>query len=121
MQNVRIQKLDLRLDPLPGSFDLIVASAVLEYFFSRKSLRAARDKLTAALRPGGYLLVETTRCSPDVENSPLGKLFIRGKWTNVFVAKHPLLRTMTHESSGWFVMTLFRKEPGCPEAASRGK
>ncbi len=56
LENVSFQRLDLTLDPLPGSCDLIVCSEVLYYVSGQLALKAVARKLIAALKPGGYLL-----------------------------------------------------------------
>jgi SAM-dependent methyltransferase len=54
--NVEIRELDLVADPLPeGPFDLVHARAVLQHIPERD---AVLDRLVAALKPGGHLLVE---------------------------------------------------------------
>jgi len=57
LENVSFQRLDLTLDPLPGSCDLIVCSEVLYYVSGQLALKAVARKLIAALKPGGYLLM----------------------------------------------------------------
>jgi len=54
--NIAVRVHDICLDPLdPDAFDVIHARLLLEHLPSRLSVL---DKLTAALRPGGWLLVE---------------------------------------------------------------
>jgi len=57
LENVSFQRIDLTLDPLPGSCDLIVCSEVLYYVSGQLALKAVARKLIAALKPGGYLLM----------------------------------------------------------------
>lgn len=108
---VRFYEWDLQCNQLPGTFDLIVVTGVLEYLQTSKNLRAAREKLTHGLRPGGYLLVETTRKHEIIENSWWGKRLIRGRWINEFIAQHPALTVETSITSDWYAITLFRKLP----------
>lgn len=59
---VTVQLLDVVRDPLPdGGFDLVHARLLLEHLPARE---AVLDKLTAALRPGGWLLVEDYDWTP---------------------------------------------------------
>jgi SAM-dependent methyltransferase len=107
--SVRFASFDLRTDAIPGSFDLIVASGVLEYFSRPSTMAMVREKLVAALRPGGYLLVETTRCNPLVERAWWGRWLVRGKWINAFIARHPSLAIATQRTDEHFAISLFRK------------
>ena len=55
--HVSFRQLDMRRDPLPGGFDLIVCSEVLYYIGDGLDLRRFARRLAAALVPGGHLLV----------------------------------------------------------------
>ncbi len=57
LQNVSFLQLDLKRDPLPGTFDLVVCSEVLYFMDDCETLIAACRKLIDALERGGYLLV----------------------------------------------------------------
>jgi SAM-dependent methyltransferase len=107
--SVRFEEWDLRQDLLPGTFDLIVVASVLEYFRRPNTFRAVRTKLVEGLGTGGYLLVETTRSNPVVENSWWGNWFIRGKWINAFMEEHPALKVVTSVTSDLYVISLYQK------------
>lgn len=54
--NVQVRQLDVRVDPLPeGAFDLIHTRLLLNFI---PELDRVLDKFVAALRPGGWLLLE---------------------------------------------------------------
>jgi SAM-dependent methyltransferase len=109
--HVRFAQWDLRRDLVPGRFDLIVVMAVLEYFARPWALRAAREKLVAALNPGGYLFAGNTRHEPW-EDSAWGRYLIRGgKWINPFIGEHPALRVVSAHTGQSYVHTLFRRVP----------
>ena len=56
LEDVDVRRLDLRSDPLPGSsFDLVHCRSVLMHLPDPQEVLA---RMTAALRPGGLLLVE---------------------------------------------------------------
>ena len=55
--NVSFRQLDMRRDPLPAGFDLIVCSEVLYYIGDGADLRRFARRLGAALAPAGHLLV----------------------------------------------------------------
>ena len=105
---VRFAQWDLRTDPVPGQFDLIVLAGVLEYFDRRSALRAARDKVVAGLRPNGRLFLVTTR-SPVAEESWWGQALPHGARINEYVGRHPSLRTVIAEGADWYVITMFER------------
>jgi glycosyltransferase involved in cell wall biosynthesis/peptidoglycan/xylan/chitin deacetylase (PgdA/CDA1 family)/trans-aconitate methyltransferase len=65
LSNVDFQRLDLRRDPLPTGFDLVVCSEVLYYLADEAELRAVAAKLAGALAPGGYLLTTHAKTVVD--------------------------------------------------------
>lgn len=84
--NLTIQRHDLLADDLPsGAFDLIHARFVLEHLPDRG---AALRRLVSALRPGGWLLIESTDSSswlPDPAADPAAAALFR-RWTAAFQA-----------------------------------
>jgi SAM-dependent methyltransferase len=108
--SVQFRILDLRQDPLPGPFDLIVVMDVLEYFFRPELIRRLRPKLVLALKPCGYLLVGNSRQSRLFEDVWWGKYLIRGgKQIGAFIGSDPNLEVVSESSNDMFVNTLFRK------------
>jgi SAM-dependent methyltransferase len=108
-ERVRFNAFDLRNEAIPGTFDLIVVAGVLEYFSRPYTFFRVRKKLTAALRPNGYLLVETTRANPVVENAWWGRRLIRGRWINVFVSEHSSLAIISAATTDSCSITLYRR------------
>lgn len=108
-EQTRFGKFDLRLEAIPGEFDLIVLTGVLEYYSRRKTFIRVRETLVAALKPGGYLLIETTRREPIVENSWWGARRIRGKWINDFISRHRSIVVVSSIEAEAYVITLCRK------------
>lgn len=106
---VRFQTFDLRSKPIPGQFDLIVASGVLEYFNGPLVLLRARANLIEGLKPGGYLQIGTTRANPAIENSWWGRCLNRGSWINMFIARHPALEIVSNHCAISYQLTLYRK------------
>jgi trans-aconitate methyltransferase len=106
---VRFGAFDLRSEVVPGTFDLIIAAGVLEYFYRPSTLFGIREKLTASLRPNGYLMVETTRANPVVENAWWGRRLIRGKWINAFISEHSSLTVLTSVVTDSYALILCRK------------
>jgi hypothetical protein len=109
--HVRFARWDLLADEMPGKFDLIVATGLLEYFTRRRTLAIARAKLIDGLADGGYLLVESTRADPVVEGSWWARvLAIRGRWINEYVAAHPAVSVERQLLTDKFAITLLRKK-----------
>jgi cyclopropane fatty-acyl-phospholipid synthase-like methyltransferase len=108
-RNVRFAKWDLLGNRVHGQFDLVVVTGVLEYLTRPSNFRAVREKLVGGVRPGSYLLVETTARSEVVENSWWGKYLIRGKWINAFVSKHKALQVVGSISTLDYEITLLQK------------
>jgi hypothetical protein len=101
---------DLRHEAVPGQFDLVVAMCVLECMRRRRDYRTAREKLVAAMRPGGYLLVSHCRQSNLTENSLWGRWLLRdGKWINEFLGQSPELESVRTEVGDHYINCLFRK------------
>jgi SAM-dependent methyltransferase len=105
---VRFKTFDLRVEDIPGTFDLIIVAGVLEYFSRPATFFQIRQKIVDALEPGGYLLMESTRRRP-LEDSWWGRRLIRGKWINVFIGQHPSLSVKDEVITDAFAITLFQK------------
>jgi 2-polyprenyl-3-methyl-5-hydroxy-6-metoxy-1,4-benzoquinol methylase len=106
--HVRFARWDLRTDSMQTTYDLVVVAGVLEYFERRSSLRTARDKIVAGVRPGGLLFVVSTR-NPGAEEAWWTRAFPRGARINEYVASHPDLRSVAAESGDAYVIDLFRR------------
>jgi GT2 family glycosyltransferase/SAM-dependent methyltransferase len=107
--HVSFEALDLRSDPLPGRYTLIVVAGVLEYLDRPRALRAARQKLVDALAPGGSLFVVTTR-NQVAERAWWSRVLPRGARINEYVGRHPLLRTQIEEKADWYVISVFERQ-----------
>ncbi len=94
ISNVTLREWDVRCNSVEGPFDLIVATGVLEYIQRPATLRAVRNKLIDALRPGGYLLLGNTVTTDRIERSWVGRILIRGTRINDFFARDSRLETI---------------------------
>ena len=65
--HVRFQCLDIGKEPIEGPFDLIFCMGVLEYGPAFGELDTIRRSIRAALRPGGYLVLETRAAPRDLQ------------------------------------------------------
>jgi SAM-dependent methyltransferase len=106
---VRFRAWDLRLDPLPGAFDLIVLCGVLELLYRPSALRSVWARLVDALDPGGCLLLQTTYANPVVERAWWGRYFLRGKWIDAYARRHPALEVVATQTASYCIRSLFRK------------
>jgi SAM-dependent methyltransferase len=89
LHNVQFGEWDVRRDPINGPFDLIVATGVLEYILRPSTLKDAKERITAGLGPGGYLLLGNTVTVENVEDTWIGKKLIRGTRVNQLFADDP--------------------------------
>jgi 2-polyprenyl-3-methyl-5-hydroxy-6-metoxy-1,4-benzoquinol methylase len=97
-EQVQFAHWDLRVDPVPGIYDLIVTVHALEYVRNPLYIRRAREKFVNSLRPGGHLLIGTMKVSDIYEDSWWGRFFLRsGKRINDFFAAHPALKVIQTE------------------------
>ena len=107
------ERWDLRRDPVPGIFDLIVVMDVLSYIRRPGRLRKAIDKLVTALRSGDLLLAGDYHQRHElrqVEESRLGRrLLFGGKWAIATLSAHPALETVKIASTDSHVFALLRK------------
>lgn len=88
-EGVRFAHWDLRIDPMPDTYDLIVVIHALEYIRNPFYIRRAREKLVNSLRPGGFLLIGTMKVADIYEDAWWGKYLLRsGKRINNFFAGH---------------------------------
>ncbi len=109
--DVSFRHYDLRRDPPPGSFELVVVMDVLTSFRRPGALRAARDKVVQCVRPGGYLLVTDHRQHPAFEKAWWARHLLHGgKWVVSAFAEHPLLAPVDGCRLDTHVLALFRRQ-----------
>lgn len=95
---VQFLKWDLRVDPLPATYDLVVIVHALEYIRNPLHIRRARARLVKNLRPGGYLLIGTMKVLDIYEDAWWGRFMLRsGQRINRFFARHPDLKVIRTE------------------------
>jgi SAM-dependent methyltransferase len=113
--NICFSKWDLKSDPAPGTFDLIVITDVLEILGGRRDICRARDKLVSALAPGGYLLYGDylgDLHSRRIHDSWLGHLLLlRPRKILRLVAAHPALVEVARRETTMHLLVLFRQLP----------
>ncbi len=97
-EQVQFVHWDLRVDPVPEIYDLIVTVHALEYVRNPFHIRRVRERFVNSLRPGGYLLIGTMKTADVYEDSWWGRFFLRsGKRINDFFAAHPSLKVIQTE------------------------
>ncbi len=109
---VKFDSWDLRRDPRPGVFDLVLVMGVLEFFYRRGDLQAAREKIVTMLAPGGHLFLTVTRAPAYLESSFLARRFnYGGEAISRFMAEHAALKLISTSCEDVYVSSLFRKKP----------
>jgi protein-L-isoaspartate O-methyltransferase len=110
--NISFSKWDLKSDPAPGPFDLIVITDVLGSLGGRRDIRRARDKVVSALSPGGYLLYGDylgELHSRRIHDSWWGRLMLlRPRKILRLVAAHPALDEVARRETSMHLLALFR-------------
>jgi hypothetical protein len=111
--NISFAKWDLKADPPPGTFDLVVITDVLGSLGARQDICRARDKLASALAPGGYLLYGDYLGQPwdqRLHDSWLGRLLLlRPRKILGLIAAHPALVEIGRRETTVHLLALFRK------------
>jgi hypothetical protein len=108
--NVAFCQWDLRRDPIPGHFDLIVAMDVLSTIHRPLALRAAFGKLIAGMRTADLLLAGDFREGHRVESSWWSKHLMRGgKYVIAALASETNLQLVAAETTDTHVFALLRK------------
>jgi SAM-dependent methyltransferase len=106
---VEFRCFDLLREPMDGKFDLITVMDVLDCFPTRL-IRAACDKIVAALPPGGYLLMTGCRQSDVFDTAWWSRWIIRG---GVRIQRHiseiPVLELVDKIELDTHVMAIFTK------------
>lgn len=99
---------NLRRDPPPGAFDLVVAMDVLEGFSRPGAVAGGLRTLIAAVRPGGHLLIGNSRQGELFDQRWWGRLLTRGGvWIDRRAAAEPALERVATRIGGFYVNTLF--------------
>jgi SAM-dependent methyltransferase len=110
--NVSFSEWNLKSDPAPGTFDLIVITDVLGSLGGQRDIRRARDKVVSALSPGGYLLYGDylgELHSRRIHDSWWGRLLLlRPRKILRLVAGHPALVEVARRETTMHLLVLFR-------------
>ena len=110
--NISYISWDLKADPPPGTFDLIVITDVLGSLGGQRDIRRARDKVVSALAPGGYLLYGDylgELANRRIHDSWLGRLLLlRPRKILALVAAHPALAEVARRETTMHLLALFR-------------
>ena len=107
--HVELLQTDFTADALDESFALVTAMDVLECLRSPRLLHTARERLVQLLRPGGWLLVSTTRQHPVAEGAWWGRWLPVGARINEFVGRHPAFRIVHSTATRTHAVTVYRR------------
>lgn len=79
LPQVRVQRLNIERDAIPGVFDIVFVMDVLGYVHGRDQLRPVSQKLAGALRRGGLLVFTDQRLHlPQMENCWWARWLVEG-------------------------------------------
>jgi SAM-dependent methyltransferase len=107
---VEFREWNLRTDPVPQGFDLVLAMDILYCFRRPPALRAVCEKIVRAMRQGDYLFVGDTRENELFETTRWGRRFLRGgKWVVKTAKDTPGLATVREVVNDTHMFGLFRK------------
>jgi O-antigen/teichoic acid export membrane protein/predicted O-methyltransferase YrrM len=110
LASVEFRQWDLLRDEVPDDrFDVVIAMDVADNFVGLHQLRVIRDRLANLTRPGGVVLVESTRTGGDLEDAWWRRTLHRGRWLNRYIARHPRLEVIDERLSAIAVQTTYRK------------
>lgn len=111
--NISFKRWDLKADPTPGQFDLIVITDVLGSLGGRADIRRASVKLVSALTPGGYLLYGDYVGDGDtrrIQNGWIGRLLLfRPAKILRIIASQPALDQVALRYTERHVLALFQR------------
>ena len=111
LPHVDFAQLDLRADPIPGRFDLIICSEVLYYVGNRFDLARVARKIAQALEPGGYVLITHANAVVD-DPSATGfnwQVGYAGKYIGETFARVPELEFLRELRTPIYRIQLFRR------------
>lgn len=101
---------NVRVDPIPGNFEMIVTMDVLGYIRRLGKLRKVNHKLVSNLRSGDWLFAGDFRQGELFEGSWIAKrLRLGGKCVIEELATHPGLETVKTSSTESHVFAVLRK------------
>jgi SAM-dependent methyltransferase len=109
-RGVMFRLYDLRREPAPGRFELVVAMDLLSAFRRPGAMRKALEKLVESIGAGGYLLITDHRQHPIFEEAWWARRLLRGgKWIVAAVAENAALTKIEGSHTGTHVLALFQR------------
>jgi predicted TPR repeat methyltransferase len=103
---------DVLHDAEPGTFELVVAMDVLDYFKRPGDLRRVGERIHRMLLPGSHLLVTTTRQSDVFEKARWRHRIPRGRMINESLALLPGIRVLESRLTTMHSVTLYVRTDG---------
>ena len=110
--NLSFAQLDLLHAPELGSFDLVVAMDVLDYFIRPSDFSRAQMRILGLLDEGGHLLVSTTNQSEVFEKAWWRRWIQRGRMINESLASLDGLSLMQSDSTATHTLSLYVRARG---------
>ena len=120
---VRVQRIDIGRDPLPGTFDIVFLMCVLGSLHGRRTLGRVSANLAGALRPGGLLVFNELRFhEPRMEASWWARALVEGGLQLLtFLDGREELCARRQEIHPRYVIGVYAKAPPPAAASGRGR
>jgi hypothetical protein len=109
---ITFEQSDVLNDPQPGTFDLVVAMDLLEYFKRPSDLRRVQAKIHQMLLPDAHLLVTSPKQSEVFERAWWRRWIRRGPTIGEAFAQLPGLRRLESRSTAMHSVTLYVRSDG---------
>lgn len=121
LPNVKVHQLNILKDEVAGRYDMVFIMGTLSYFKGRARLSRVMEKLTGALRDGGFLLFQEMRLPPMVESS----LWVRflcegGLQIRSLFDRRPGLKLISDRLDADYVTVLYQKDDLLHTSSSSG-
>jgi len=96
--DVHVEQRDLTKDPISGQYDVVFALDLLEAIHGRRRIGTAIEKLSGAVRPGGLLVVSSSRLPEHMRKSRWAGRLIEGADNHIaFIGDRPDLRSVSQD------------------------
>jgi SAM-dependent methyltransferase len=121
--SIRVQRVDIEREPVPGTFDLIFLMCVLGCLHGRRTLRYVSTNLANALRPGGLLVFNELRFhNPAMDDCWWARALVEGgQQLSRFLDGRHGLSLIHHEMHVGHVIGIYEKQPPVRPPVRGGK
>jgi 2-polyprenyl-3-methyl-5-hydroxy-6-metoxy-1,4-benzoquinol methylase len=107
---VQLVQWDMRTEPLPGRYDLVVAMGVITSMYRPAQVRRVVRDVISAIEPGGFLLFSDVRQSRVFESAWWGRYVLRGgEQIRRLVSASAELETIAEDDTDSHVFGVYRR------------